>query len=252
MELIVLGSGAFAPARDPKKVRNPSGYAVRVGRRLILFDFGFGNLRQLARAGLDPADVSDVYLSHRHPDHAGDLAALLFYYRYDRKPKSKVLRIFGPSGLKSFLKKLDGAFHPWLGPRGYALKTQELLPGEKVRGPGWTVETFLPRHNTPSLSYKLNSGGKSLVYSGDTGYDTKFPDFSRVCDLLLLECSLPDGDRYPWHLTVSQSLKLIKDSACRRAVLTHLSEESETDFKRRRSSAGKRVVLAKDLMRITI
>lgn len=245
----MLGSGAFAPARNPKKVRNPSGYAVRLGRRLILFDFGFGNLRQLARAGLDPVGISDVFLSHRHPDHAGDLAALLFYYRYDRKPKSKTLRVFGPRGLKSFLKRLGSAFHPWLEPRGYALKICELRPGEGVHGPGWSVASIESQHNTPSLSYRLSAGGKSMVYSGDSGYDLKLAEFARDCDLFLLECTLADRERYKWHLNASQALQLVQDSRCRKAVFTHLSEGSQAGLIRRKGP-GKRVMLAEDLMRV--
>ena len=71
----VLGSGAFAPGPGERgrRVRNPSGYAVETPRGVVLFDLGFGNLRQLYRAGLESRRVTHAFFSHRHPDHVGDL-----------------------------------------------------------------------------------------------------------------------------------------------------------------------------------
>src|SRR5579883_715549 len=103
MELIVLGSGSAFPGGDP--ARNPAGYALRLDKqKTVLFDLGFGDLRQLWRAGESVESVTDVFCSHRHPDHIGDLPALLFTLRYDAKPRSGRLRLWGPSGFSSFIK----------------------------------------------------------------------------------------------------------------------------------------------------
>src|SRR5262245_22555303 len=141
MELTVLGSGAFAPppAGSRALVRNPSGYAVDVGAELLLFDLGFGNFRQMVKAGLDPRRVAHVFITHRHLDHLGDLAALLFHFRYEAKPKGGSLALYGPPGFRKFLDLLKRAHAPWLGARGYRAKVRELEPGVTVRGRGWTV-----------------------------------------------------------------------------------------------------------------
>ncbi len=249
MELVVLGSGAFAPARDPRRVRNPSGYAVRLGRELILFDLGFGNLRQLARAGLDPAEITTVFTSHRHPDHCGDLPALLFFLRYERPPRRGDLTLFGPQGFARFVGGLQGIWKPWLGPRDYDLRIREVKSGELIVANGWRVTTLAVPHPTPALAFRLESKGRSFVYSGDTGYSDALARFASGCDLFLLECTVSDREPLPaQHLTVSEALKLVKASGCRRAVLTHLSPESEAALSRRR--LGPRVRLARDLLRV--
>jgi glyoxylase-like metal-dependent hydrolase (beta-lactamase superfamily II) len=63
-------------------------FAVRAPHRLVLVDSGLGSFppyrpwrshldREMAlqRAGVDPADVGDVVLTHLHADHAGGVAA---------------------------------------------------------------------------------------------------------------------------------------------------------------------------------
>ncbi len=250
-ELIVLGSGAFNPDGDPRRVRNPSGYAVKIGRRILLFDLGFGNIRQLARAGLDYADISDIFLSHCHPDHVGDLAALFFLLRCDRRPKSGVLRIFGPPGTRSFVKKLGRAYHPWLGPKGYRLVVKELKPGRGGKGPDWFCQSREARHGTPALSFRLSVGAKSFVYSGDTGWDPGLADFAKACDLLLLECSLGGKEKMDRHLNARQAVALALISGAKRTLLTHLTSESAAAA-RRLIKRERRISLAEDLMRVRL
>lgn len=255
MELIVLGSGASAPARPGDRVRLPSGYAARLKGSVLLFDLGFGNVRQLVRAGLDPSAVSHVFLTHRHPDHVGDLAALLFLFRYDVKPRSGTLAVAGPPGVKRHLRALRRAHAPWLEPRGYRLAVRELDDGEAVRGQGWTVEARALPHFTLNNAYRLTSGGRSLVYTGDTGAPEAAADFARDCDLLLIECSQPERRPLTGHLTPRQALEAIEASGCRRALVTHVGEASERELERRLKSRGRRrppVRVARDLERVRL
>ena len=63
----------------------------------------------IARARLRPEDVSDVFLTHVHPDHCGDLPALLFLFRYDVKPRAARLR--AAPGIGAPLGTMDIAFY---------------------------------------------------------------------------------------------------------------------------------------------
>ena len=69
MELIVLGSGSSGNTA-----------VLRSGDTAILLDAGLSarkTLQRLAAAGLDPAQISAILLTHEHGDHAGGLAVLL-------------------------------------------------------------------------------------------------------------------------------------------------------------------------------
>lgn len=255
MELVVLGSGCFTWRSPPPGVRrtvvrNPAGYAVRLGRgrQILLFDLGFGNLRQLSRAGLDPAEVTHVFLSHRHPDHVGDLAALLFYFRYDRRPAAGRLRLYGPRGIRSFVERLARAHHPWVRPRGYSLSVEELEERSVTRGEGWRVLAREVPHTTEALAFRLESAEGSLCYSGDTGYDPGLARFAAGVDVFLVECTLPESSRSPGHLKASQAVELGRLSGARRVLLTHLSPASERALAGLKS--GGRVRKAADLLRV--
>lgn len=253
MEWIVLGSGCFSPTQPGGgEVRNPSGYALRRGRETFLFDFGFGNLRQLARAGLSPESVSHAFITHLHPDHWGDLAALLFHFRYERAPRSKVLTLAGPKGFKEALIRLKSAYRPYLNPRSYGLKVRELETGALVRGPGWTVRARKVPHSARALAYRFEAGGKSAVYSGDTAFSEPLARFASGAGLFVLECTVPSSRPLPGiHLTPPEALRLVELSGCRKALLSHLSHESAREAGRLISSSG-RIKIARDLMKVRL
>jgi len=247
LELTVLGSGNYAPGRG-RVVRNPAGYAVKAGRALLLLDVGFGNVRQLARAGLRPDDVTDVLLTHLHPDHCGDLPALLFARRYQEGPKPLRLRVWGPKGTRALVKALCAAWEPWLNPRGYALEARELSDGGKVQGLGWVAEAKAVPHTAPALAYRVSRGSKSLVYTGDMEYDPALASFAAGCDLLVIESTCDQDDECDGHLSPRKALALVEASRCSRAILTHLSDSSAAAAARITKGSA-RVSLARDLMR---
>lgn len=246
MEAVILGSGSAFPSRSDG-VRNPSGYAVALGRRVVLLDLGFGNLRQLWRAGLDARDVTDAFFTHRHPDHVGDLPALLFLFRYDVKPRSKRLRLWGPSGFSRFVRALIKAHAPWLSPRGYRLELRDLPPGARIARDAWTLETLAVPHTTTAQALRLSYKGKSLVYSGDTAFCPALADFAAECDLFLLECTVTEKDDVPGHMTPRSALATLAASGCKKGVLTHLSPETRKILSRAR--LPRRVSIADDLER---
>ncbi|MBI5243731.1 MAG: ribonuclease Z [Elusimicrobia bacterium] len=250
--LFVLGSGGFEPAGP--RARNPSGYALRLKGETLLFDLGFGCFRQLFRCGLDPADVSHAFFTHRHPDHVGDLPALLFHLHCGRPPMSGRLRLYGPRGFAAFFERLKKAHHPWLRPRGYELSAVELEEKAVVRGRGFTVACREVPHTTEALAFRLDSAEGSLCLSGDTAYDEGLAAFAGEADVFVVECSLGAGRgerSEPGHLSVAQALSLGRRSRARRVILSHLCARSERELRRRVLRPG-RERIAEDLMEIAL
>lgn len=249
LELTVLGSGHYAP-EPGGAARNPAGHAVRCGRGVVLLDLGFGNVRRLAQAGLDPAEVSDVFLTHRHPDHCGDVPALLSLFRVSGGPRGGRLRLWGPAGTRALVKKLCAAWEPWLEPkRGWALEVRELGHGGEAGGADWVLEAAAARHTTPALAYRLTRGTASLCYTGDSEYDPALARFGAACDLFLIEATCAEDDRCPGHMTPREALALASQSRCGEALLTHLSAESAEEAARLLKKARVRAALARDLLR---
>lgn len=250
LTLHVLGSGCFSPGRGGREVRNPPAYALRFGGQTVLLDLGFGSLCQMIRAGLRPDDVGHVFLSHRHPDHVGDLAALLFYYRYDGKPRDRRLRLYGPRGTAGFLSRLQRAHHPWLRPRGFALSVTELEERSVVRGPGWGMSCREVPHTTESLAYRFDCRAGSVCYTGDTGPDRGLAVFAQKADLLVIEASLAEPGPSTGHLSVAEAVETSRLSGAGKVLLSHLSDASSREARRLR--LGPRFRLAEDLMKVKI
>lgn len=249
LELTVLGSGHYAPQRGAA-VRNPAGYAAVCGGELLLFDLGFGNLRQLARAGLDHAALTDVFLTHRHPDHCGDLPALLSVLRVLGGPRSGRLRVWGPAGTRGLVEGLCAVWSPWLEPKsGWALEVREFGDGDEAAGADWVVEALAVPHGVPALAYRLTRGASSLVYTGDCAYDERLVHFASACDLLLVEATCCADDALAGHMTAREALALASASRCGEALLTHLSAASAEEAARLLRRGRVRASLARDLLR---
>jgi len=74
----------------------------------ILFDCGEGIQRQMRIAGIKPAKVTRILISHWHGDHVFGLAGLLSTIGADKAEKK--IYIYGPPGTKKFLGYLLKSF----------------------------------------------------------------------------------------------------------------------------------------------
>ena len=115
MRITILGSGTSVPSLD----RNSSGVLVQHNRQNNLFDFGYGNLRQLLNIGLTYHDIDRIFFTHNHPDHMCDLIIFLFGSRSLQAPRMKDLPIIAGPAFKKFFDGLMEVFKRWLVPATY-------------------------------------------------------------------------------------------------------------------------------------
>ena len=78
-ELVVLGTASQAPTR----YRNHNGYLLRWDGEGILFDPGEGTQRQFTLAGVSPAVITRVCISHFHGDHCLGLPGVIMRLALD-------------------------------------------------------------------------------------------------------------------------------------------------------------------------
>jgi len=248
VELLLLGTGTSIPHPE----RNSPGCCVEAGGSRILVDLGSGGLTRLAEAGISYLDIDYLFLTHFHPDHTGDLVPLIFASRNPFHPREKRLTLSGPRGLKDFYRGLLGVYGEFVEPRGYDLKIVEL------EGPfeasGFRITSHRVPHTASSLAYRIFSGGKSIVVSGDTGYSEEFVEFSSGTDLLLCECSFRDDMDIPGHLTPRTAARIGEEAGAARLVLTHfypVFEGIDIEAECRKHYRGE-LTVGRDLMRIVV
>ncbi|MCU0726004.1 MAG: MBL fold metallo-hydrolase [Planctomycetes bacterium] len=227
MELTILGSGTGVPS--PR--RGSPGALVRASGGTILVDCGPGSLRVAAAAGVDPASIDGVLLTHFHPDHVLDLPALLFALRNPAFAGRGPLTVAGPEGTVKLIDHwFSAAYGAWLRPVGFDLTVLEFSPGEHVLA-GVRATAFPVKHAPESLAYRVREadGEAVLAISGDTGLCAGIVEAGRDADLLLLECAFPDPAPWDGHLTPRTAAEVAALSAPRRLVLTHFYPEVERE-----------------------
>ncbi len=250
MDLFVLGSGTCVPTVE----RGPSGMVLSTGPHLLFFDGGGGSLRQMARLGLDFRRIDFLCLTHFHPDHVSDFVPFLFATNYSVGPsRTLALQIIGPPGLKDFYRKLRDIFGHWIEAQTYSLSCHEASES-RFSYPGLDIETLPMAHSEASIGFRLNAGGRSLVYSGDTEYNGNIVRLGRQADLLILECSFPDGMKKEGHLTPSLAGRIAREASCQKLLLTHfypVFEGHDIRQECRKEFSGE-ILLAEDGMKLEI
>jgi len=217
MDLHVLGSGTCIPTVD----RGPSGLALSLGSRLILFDGGGGSLRQMPKMGLDYRRIDFCCLTHFHPDHVSDLVPFLFALNYTVDfTRSLPLHILGPQGLENFFARMQGIFGHWIEAKTYPLSLHE---GKEslFAFADFSIQTLPMAHSEACIGFRVNGEGRSVVYSGDTEYCGNIVTLGLNADLLILECSFPEERKKAGHLTPSLAGRIAREAAAKKLLLTH-------------------------------
>lgn len=177
----------------------------------------------MAELGLDWRGITHVALTHFHIDHYLDLPALLFAWKYGQlPPRSTPVGLLGPAGTTALFEKLALAHGDWVTKPGYPVHFTELAPGAPVDLGPLRLEAFKVPHTPESVAYSVTSDGRRVVYSGDTGFDAAFAQWAHGCDVLVLECSLPQSMAIVEHLTPEQCGEVARLASPRTLVLTHL------------------------------
>ena len=248
MEIQILGSGTCIPSAR----RGSSGYLISFGSTKVLFDCGNGVTWKLEKSGIDYMDIDHVFITHMHPDHNADLIPFLFATKYPALEKRvQKLTIWGPPGFKDFINSIQAIYKDWINPES----TEYLeLVNESYSFEDFNFSVIKTGHTENSLAFKLESGGKSIVYSGDMDYFEQFIDFARGCDLLLIECSLPDRLKRKGHLTPSDVIKISNLVNPGILVLTHMYPVCDdlNIVEQIEKETESRVILGEDYLNISI
>ena len=190
-------------------------------------DCGAGAIHRLAQFGLKWEKVTHVALTHFHPDHYGELPALLFALRHATK-RVEPLVILGPAGTVRLLRSLADGFGDWLLDPGYPIGILDVQAGEPFPlSPDVMLEVHATPHTAESVALSVTAPEGRVVYTGDTGPSEELASWARGCDLLLAECSLPDGQEVAGHLTPGTVGQLAASARPKRLVLTHLYPPTE-------------------------
>jgi ribonuclease BN (tRNA processing enzyme) len=254
ISVTILGSGTCVPSLK----RSSCSVLMTINDQKLLFDSGAGTMRRLLEAETNIFDISFVFYSHFHPDHTAELVPFLFANKYpDGAKRQTPVTIVAGRGFSDFYNNLTQVYGHWIKLAPGLLKLVELdnEAYDTRKFGGFTVESLPVAHNDESIAYKItSSGGKSVVYSGDTDFSENLITLAANVDLLICESALPDGLRVEGHLTPSLAGEIATRASVRKLILTHFYPECDhVDIKKqcRKTYAGP-LILAEDLMKIAL
>ena len=203
--------------------RNQTAYLLEDRTGLYLLDCGSSTLAALKRAGLDPADLDAVFLSHLHGDHFGGLPFLFIHFLYERR-RSRPLPIAGPPGTE---QRVRGLMKLMYGEKDLPFAAFPVLrPDAAASVAGAEVLAFQVPHQTDavSLGLRVTAAGRTVLFSGDSSWTDRFIDHSRGADLFICECCHYDAPSSS-HMSYAQIAAHRERLECKRLILTHMGEE---------------------------
>ena len=200
------------------------------GQGSLLIDAGISARRirtELCDAGIDPAGLRGILITHDHADHVAGLRVLA---------KQLKLPVYATAGT---LERLAAMVEP----------TTRLLPLEEIQEvAGMQVQPFATQHDaSDSCGFRITAGSRTIGFVTDLGLVTPTVwEHLRGCHLAVLESNYEDSVLlncgYPYylkqrirseygHLSNAEAARTVTELAkCGTShfVLAHLSRESNT------------------------
>jgi ribonuclease BN (tRNA processing enzyme) len=217
IKLQFLGTGTILSDGQ----RSCSATILDTPKEKILIDIGAGTLRRMAIENINIPDIHYIFITHFHPDHIADLVPYLFALKNSHKPDSEnPLRVWGPEGLYRYIHGMEKAYGRWLEFPIQEVKFYELRR-RLLDFPGFRVIWNKVIHSHESVGYRFEIGGKTIAFSGDSGYCQELIRLCNGADIAVLECSHPDEFAVKGHLSPSLAAKIAESAAVKKVILNH-------------------------------
>ncbi|HET9789476.1 MAG TPA: MBL fold metallo-hydrolase, partial [Pyrinomonadaceae bacterium] len=133
----------------------------------------------------------------------------------------------GPNGLRRIIDTINDSNNYKLFQQAFPVEIVEVGPDADFEIlPGVSASTFSTPHTEESLALRLkDEESKLFVYTSDTGFSEDLVPFAKNADLLLMECSFRRNKPVQKHLDLVDAMRLARECAPRKLVLTHLYPE---------------------------
>lgn len=267
----VLGSGG--PELQDK--RASTSYLIwKDGRARVMVDAGGGSALRFGESGAQMSQLDVFLFSHFHIDHSGDFPALIFSSWFEER--TRPLPVYGPAGNEYMPSTTEFVHDLFSDPHGAWRYLSELVePGEGgtyqlqphdvateaapalvLRNDTMALYAVRVVHGAfPALAWRVEMGGKRIVFSGDTNGDGEgLTQLAMNADLFVAHNAVPEdatGVERRLHMPPSVIGTTAAHAHVKQLVLSHrmlrtLGKEDATRAEIRRSYTGP-VAFANDL-----
>ncbi|MCL2852101.1 MAG: MBL fold metallo-hydrolase [Defluviitaleaceae bacterium] len=238
-KVTTLGSGS--PGQDLRKSSPCT--MVQYKDKYFVCDLGNGAMNQMLKAGINPPDVVNVFLTHLHADHSSDYPYFLIIGHHDGR---KRVNLAGPPKVKHFhdtiVNELYGDYVKYFENLGFNMdglttniNIRPIEDRDSFELDGVTISTIRVPHTIHSLSYKFEAGGQRVVVSGDLMHSESFVEFAMDTDILVMDANQtpawhlasmhPDFEKRleKSHIRIAELAEVARKTNAKKLVLTHLT-----------------------------
>ena len=153
ISLKFLGTSFALPTKD----RSHTAILLTYKGENILIDCGEGTQRQFRKANLNPCKITRILITHVHGDHILGLPGIM--QTLSLSGYNKTLFIYGPRGIKKFMKNLLKTFVFDL---NYKIKVEE-VDGKFFENDDFYLESKKMIHGVPCNAYSFVKKGQRRI-----------------------------------------------------------------------------------------
>ncbi len=248
-EVIMLGTGRALPTATQENTY----LALSGAQSLIMVDCAGAPYRQMLKAGLDPARLSALIITHFHPDHAYGVPSLLISLWL--AGRTQPLDLYAPDAALSRVRDTLDLYDPDSWPGMYTVNYHGIATtrgAPVLTDDDFTITAARGLHFIPTVGLRITdrATGLSLAYSSDTEPSADIAELARGADLLIHEASGSGRG----HSSAAQAAGVAGDARARRLVLVHYDRTATppaTMRRQARSVFSGEITVAKDFDRFT-
>jgi ribonuclease Z len=224
---VMLGTAAALPTAD----RDNTALVFVGDASVILVDCPGGAYAKLLRAGVAPARLTHLLLTHQHTDHTHGLPGLLQSLWLGGR--TAPLPLLGLPEVQALVDRALAAFTPFGEREPFALPRHTLPARASVapvlETPDFRLWTAPTEHSVPSVAVRVEvrASGAAVVYSSDTGACAAVEQLARGARLLIHEATFSAGEdadatRFA-HSTAAQAGRVARAADAAALWLVHFS-----------------------------
>jgi len=191
-----------------------------------LIDCGASSLVALKASGINPSTIGTILITHLHGDHFGGIPFFVLDAQFAKR--TDPLIIAGPPHIRTRVREAMEVFFP------KSSEVQQVFPIEFIELP---AELTIPIRNcrvtgfpvlhfsgSPAYALRVDFAGRIITYSGDTEWTDMLLKAAENADLFICEAYFFEK-KMKFHLDYQTLAKRWAELACKRIVLTHMSND---------------------------
>lgn len=244
-KLTFLGTASAVPDSDQQN----SHLVVEAMERSILVDCVGNPVVRLKQAGIDPLSITDLIVTHFHPDHVSGVPLLLMDLWL--MGRTNALNLYGlPDVLDRITKMM--ALYDWETWEGfYPVNFVQVIGNgliSLIDTEGFKVFAAEVSHMVPTMGIRMTTNESVVCYSSDTEPCDSILQLAQNADILIHEAT-GEGNG---HTSPEQAGQVAHQTGTGKLFLIHYPANADTDewIKRAQINFSGEVIAARDLMTI--